>query len=177
MHHNYLGTEHLLLALLRETDGVADQILLEMGLSLADLRLDVLKCLGESSLDEGRLGPLPPEAAHVVEGAQGTLPPRAAGLVKHLVMWRLPNEDPDKTEKARKIKSLLEQLPPKVPVLRHLEVGINQVDGAAACDVVLFTAFDSFDDLNDYRDHPEHKRVAAEVSKMVSERYVVDYQG
>jgi ATP-dependent Clp protease ATP-binding subunit ClpA len=36
--HRYIGTEHLLLGLLREGDGLAAQILVENGQSLADLR-------------------------------------------------------------------------------------------------------------------------------------------
>ena len=49
LHHNYLGTEHLLLALLRETDGVADRMLLQLGIQLEDIRGDVLQRLGESA--------------------------------------------------------------------------------------------------------------------------------
>lgn len=41
--HNYIGTEHLLLAILRETDGVAAQVLENLGLNLKDLRKEVLK--------------------------------------------------------------------------------------------------------------------------------------
>jgi ATP-dependent Clp protease ATP-binding subunit ClpC len=41
--HNYVGTEHLLLAILREKDGVAAQVLENLGLNLKDLRKEVLK--------------------------------------------------------------------------------------------------------------------------------------
>jgi len=40
--HNYIGTEHLLLGLLRENDGVAAQVLLNLGLKLEDVREEVL---------------------------------------------------------------------------------------------------------------------------------------
>jgi ATP-dependent Clp protease ATP-binding subunit ClpC len=39
---NYVATEHLLLGLLRERDGVAVQVLTRMGLKLEDVRNDVL---------------------------------------------------------------------------------------------------------------------------------------
>ncbi|MBI4606862.1 MAG: hypothetical protein HY721_33270 [Planctomycetes bacterium] len=45
--HNYIGTEHLLLGLIRENDGVAAQVLLELNLKLEDARAEVLELLGE----------------------------------------------------------------------------------------------------------------------------------
>ncbi|MCD6405950.1 MAG: AAA family ATPase, partial [Planctomycetes bacterium] len=44
--HNYVGTEHLLLGLLRESGGVAAQVLIEQGLKLDDVREEVLRLLG-----------------------------------------------------------------------------------------------------------------------------------
>ena len=43
--HNYVGTEHLLLGLLREEEGVASQVLLHLGLTLDDGRREVLTLL------------------------------------------------------------------------------------------------------------------------------------
>jgi len=44
--HNYIGTEHLLLGLLRENESVAAQVLLNIGLKLEDVREEVLEFLG-----------------------------------------------------------------------------------------------------------------------------------
>ncbi len=44
--HNYVGTEHLLLGLLREHDGVAAQVLMNLGLKLDEVRAEVLNILG-----------------------------------------------------------------------------------------------------------------------------------
>ncbi len=44
--HNYIGTEHLLLGLLREGDGVAGQVLMNLGLKLDTVRELVLNLLG-----------------------------------------------------------------------------------------------------------------------------------
>src|ERR1700688_1043140 len=44
--HNYVGTEHLLLGLLREQEGVAAQVLMNLGLKLEDVREEVLNLLG-----------------------------------------------------------------------------------------------------------------------------------
>ena len=47
--HNYIGTEHLLLGLIRENDGVAAQVLLDLNLKLEDVREAVLELLGADS--------------------------------------------------------------------------------------------------------------------------------
>jgi ATP-dependent Clp protease ATP-binding subunit ClpC len=46
--HNYVGTEHLLLGLLREQEGVAAQVLMNLGLKLEDVREEVLNLLGHN---------------------------------------------------------------------------------------------------------------------------------
>jgi ATP-dependent Clp protease ATP-binding subunit ClpC len=46
MKHNYIGTEHLLLALLREKDGVAARVLRKFGLTLEKVRQEVMEYLG-----------------------------------------------------------------------------------------------------------------------------------
>ncbi|MBY0530050.1 MAG: ATP-dependent Clp protease ATP-binding subunit [Rhabdochlamydiaceae bacterium] len=43
LNHNYVGTEHLLLALLRQNDGVAAQVLENLNINLKDIRKEVLK--------------------------------------------------------------------------------------------------------------------------------------
>lgn len=47
LNHNYVGTEHLLLGLLREQEGVAAQVLINLGLRLEDVREEVLNLLGQ----------------------------------------------------------------------------------------------------------------------------------
>src|SRR5438445_4404264 len=46
LNHNYVGTEHILLGLLREQEGVAAQVLMNLGLKLEDVREEVLSLLG-----------------------------------------------------------------------------------------------------------------------------------
>src|SRR5829696_2056623 len=55
LNHNYVGTEHILLGLLREQEGVAAQVLMNLGLKLEEVREEVLNLLG-----------------HGIEGAEGT---------------------------------------------------------------------------------------------------------
>ena len=54
LNHNYVGTEHILLGLLREQDGVAAQVLMNLGLKLEEVRDEVLHLLGAGmEPDEG----------------------------------------------------------------------------------------------------------------------------
>src|ERR1700689_1084680 len=52
LNHNYVGTEHLLLGLLREQEGVAAQVLMNLGMKLEDVREEVLNLLGHN-MDSG----------------------------------------------------------------------------------------------------------------------------
>ncbi len=61
LNHNYVGTEHILLGLLREQEGVAAQVLMNLGLKLEEVREEVLNLLGhgiegEASERGGREG-------------------------------------------------------------------------------------------------------------------------
>ncbi len=57
LNHNYVGTEHLLLGLLREHEGVAAQVLMNLGLKLEEVREEVLNLLGAGVEPEEAAGP------------------------------------------------------------------------------------------------------------------------
>src|SRR5690554_1135200 len=57
LHHSYVGTEHLLLGLLREEKGIAAQVLNSLGVTLEEARAQTLKLLGSD------LNPTPPSSA------------------------------------------------------------------------------------------------------------------
>jgi len=47
--HNYIGTEHLLLGLIKEGEGVASHVLINIGLDLNKVRSEVIKLLGAAT--------------------------------------------------------------------------------------------------------------------------------
>jgi ATP-dependent Clp protease ATP-binding subunit ClpC len=47
--HNYIGTEHLLLGLIREGEGVAARVLENLGVDLSRVRTEVIRMLGETA--------------------------------------------------------------------------------------------------------------------------------
>ena len=54
--HNYIGTEHIMLGLIREGEGVAAKVLVKLGVDLERLRNQVLKTLSGSSPAAGEIG-------------------------------------------------------------------------------------------------------------------------
>jgi hypothetical protein len=50
--HNFVGTEHLLLGLIREEEGLGAQVLMNLGLKLEDVREEVLNILGHNRMPE-----------------------------------------------------------------------------------------------------------------------------
>jgi ATP-dependent Clp protease ATP-binding subunit ClpC len=54
--HNYIGTEHLLLGLVKEGEGMAYRVLLNLGLDLGKLRNEVMELLGSGIPGYGQQG-------------------------------------------------------------------------------------------------------------------------
>ncbi|MDA0657291.1 MAG: ATP-dependent Clp protease ATP-binding subunit [Planctomycetota bacterium] len=76
LNHSYVGTEHILLGLLREQEGVAAQVLMNLGLKLEEVREEVLNLLGhglESGESErGGRDAGPPESSQAKAGKSKT---------------------------------------------------------------------------------------------------------
>jgi excisionase family DNA binding protein len=67
--HNYIGTEHLLLGLIREGQGIAAGVLESLNLNLQEVRAQTLRVLASK------------ESAGAKPGAPPPIPPEAAGLL------------------------------------------------------------------------------------------------
>lgn len=68
LNHNYVGTEHLLLGLLRQTDGVAAQVLENLNVNLKEVRKEVLKELETFNLQLPPIGGSAPGAPQASNG-------------------------------------------------------------------------------------------------------------
>ncbi len=76
LNHNYVGTEHILLGLLRESEGIAAQVLMNLGLRLEDVRQEVLNLLG-AGVEDGPPGlgmKMNPAAAAAARKAKSKTP-------------------------------------------------------------------------------------------------------
>jgi ATP-dependent Clp protease ATP-binding subunit ClpC len=70
LRHSYVGTEHLLLALLRDQDSVAARTLASLGIPYADVRTAVVRMLGTGVDEEPDELPLTSQAERAVELAE-----------------------------------------------------------------------------------------------------------
>ena len=95
LNHNYVGTEHLLLGLLRQTDGVAAQVLENLNVNLKEVRKEVLKELETFNLQLPPIGRTRHLQDHVASqearaGSQGNSFEKAsasrAGQIKCLLL-------------------------------------------------------------------------------------------
>jgi ATP-dependent Clp protease ATP-binding subunit ClpC len=67
LNHNYIGTEHILLGLIREEEGVAAKVLTNIGISLTKIRSAVEFIIGRGEkASTGEIG-LTPRAKRVIE--------------------------------------------------------------------------------------------------------------
>lgn len=70
--HHYIGTEHMLLGLVREGEGIAAKILSDLKLELLKVRVETLRVLNELQAREATPPPVPEEAASLLpEGQEG----------------------------------------------------------------------------------------------------------
>src|SRR5215469_16642156 len=65
--HNYIGTEHILLGLLREEEGVAARALAAMGIGLDVVRREVRQIIGPGEGEQASHIPFTPRAKKVLE--------------------------------------------------------------------------------------------------------------
>ena len=111
LNHNYVGTEHILLGLLRQTDGVAAQVLENLNVNLKEVRKEVLKELESfnlqlpSSPTEGSSGPTPAGAgAGAGAGSGKPFEKGSPSSLSHDKMSAIKSFGLDLTEAARENK-------------------------------------------------------------------------
>ena len=92
--HNYIGTEHILLGLIREGEGVAAQVLIKLGGNLDRVRQQVIQSLADASqLQAEQVGGVPPrisqeQAMAMVAGGPGVYRDEPAELVRVVPLAR-----------------------------------------------------------------------------------------
>lgn len=111
LNNTYVGTEHLLLGLVRADQGVAFQVLLNMGLNLRGIRESVLNLLGHSEVIEPAIVPTDPNKLnpHLPDAARAI----AAEFAKQIDLTQQQQESAVGSmdiEKAARIRDLIDSL-------------------------------------------------------------------
>jgi ATP-dependent Clp protease ATP-binding subunit ClpC len=95
--HNYIGTEHILLGLLREGEGVACQSLVKLGANLATVRARVLQFVADGTVEgaAGRMPSLSPELVAVLDEARRAAEATGEAQVMPIHLFLAAVEHPD----------------------------------------------------------------------------------
>jgi hypothetical protein len=95
-------------------------------------------------------------------------------MITHLVFFKLTDPTPENTAATR---AKLLSMEGQIPLLRHLEAGVDVIRSERSYDVALITRFDSLDDLQAYQIHPYHAGEVIPFMKSVCSSIVaVDYE-
>jgi hypothetical protein len=95
-------------------------------------------------------------------------------MITHIVLFKL--EAPS-SENLAATQAMLLSMDGEIPLLRHLETGIDVIRSARSYDIALVTKFDSLDDLQAYQIHPYHANIVVPHMKSVCSSIVaVDYE-
>jgi hypothetical protein len=103
LNHRHVGTEHILLGLLREENGVAAQVLMNCGLTLKHVRARVLAVLGEP---QGEAGEIVDEPVKIVVEPPTVCPKCGQSRIVR-VLWRGRDLSGRKEEDLRSGKAIL----------------------------------------------------------------------
>ncbi len=124
--HNYIGTEHLLLGLIREGEGIASQVLLNLGMDLNSVRNEVMNLLGSA------LPGMSPQGAQATKSKTPALDAFGRDLT---ALARDNKLDPviDRTQEIERVVQILSRRTKNNPVLLG-EAGVGKtaiVEGLA----------------------------------------------
>lgn len=94
-------------------------------------------------------------------------------MFTHVVFFKLKEPTIENMDKA---KDILKAMEGKIPQLKGLEVGVDELHTERSFDLVLITRFDSLSDMDEYQIHPYHvNEVLAYLRPMLESSKVVDY--
>ncbi|MEI6306722.1 MAG: Dabb family protein [Deltaproteobacteria bacterium] len=95
-------------------------------------------------------------------------------MITHIVLFKL--EEPSGENLAITRAKLL-SMEGEIPMLLHLEAGIDLIRSERSYDIALTTKFDSLEDLQAYQIHPYHANMVVPHMKSVCSSIVaVDYE-
>jgi ATP-dependent Clp protease ATP-binding subunit ClpC len=111
LNHHYIGTEHLLLGLVREGEGIAARVLESIGVTLPRARSEVVRLLSRGRTQGGR-----PRAARTVPDVVPHVGEERSALGRALDAVR-----------AARVAAVSEQNEPHVTALREIEVTLERM--------------------------------------------------
>jgi ATP-dependent Clp protease ATP-binding subunit ClpC len=109
LNHSYVGTEHLLLGLLREEKGIAAQVLTDAGVNLEQSRAETLRLLG-SDLPQTPTAGTPPTPAAAPKSEKKSKTPALDHFCRDLTQLAADNQLDPTIGRAKEIERVMEIL-------------------------------------------------------------------
>ncbi len=98
-------------------------------------------------------------------------------MINHVVLFKLKESNELELKKqVETFQQMLLALPPHIPEIKHLEVGLNHKLNGETFHLCLISHFESLADLQTYIVHPEHQKVSAYVKDKIANRAAVDFE-
>lgn len=92
-------------------------------------------------------------------------------MFTHIVFFKLKD-----TEKVTEARDILLSMEGKIPQLKGLEVGVDELHTERSYDLALITRFDSLEDMNTYQVHEYHvNEVLKYLKPMIESSKAVDF--
>lgn len=92
-------------------------------------------------------------------------------MFTHIVFFKLKD-----TEKVTEARAILLSMEGKIPELKGLEVGVDELHTERSYDLALITRFDSLEDMNTYQVHEYHvNEVLKYLKPMIESSKAVDF--
>ena len=110
LNHSYVGTEHLLLGLLREEKGIAAQVLTDAGVSLEASRAETLRLLGSDMPQPAGGGAPPPQQAAQPKAEKKSKTPALDHFCRDLTQLAAENQLDPTIGRAKEIERVMEIL-------------------------------------------------------------------
>jgi ATP-dependent Clp protease ATP-binding subunit ClpC len=110
LNHSYVGTEHLLLGLLREEKGIAAQVLNDAGVTLEQARAETLRLLGSDMPQAAAAGGATPAAAAVPKGEKKSKTPALDHFCRDLTQLAADGQLDPTIGRASEIERVMEIL-------------------------------------------------------------------
>jgi ATP-dependent Clp protease ATP-binding subunit ClpC len=120
LNHSYVGTEHLLLGLLREEKGIAAEVLQSLGVTLEDARRETLKLLGSEPSSSAPSSAAPAAGAAAPKGEKKSKTPALDHFCRDLTELARQGElDPTigRAEEIERVMEILSRRKKNNPVL------------------------------------------------------------
>jgi hypothetical protein len=92
----------------------------------------------------------------------------------HIVLFKLNNRS---AENIVDTAAILRGMAGRIPSLRELEVGVNEIHSGRAYDIALIARFNNRAGMEAYQVHPVHQKVVAHMHEVAESAVAVDYQG